>query len=199
MSLLHHSEVDSEVVRHCLARFQTSDFLVFDLIVRTILGMEGFKYGATSVDAVYHWLTQGTRMGSKWILLVDIRGNTAFQKSHIRFAVNLHLSKLLLRRIFRGTAAVENVCPDTVKHVIEYRKLLDCCIVLYDESSTCQHTHKDIMLYADMLQPSTANRILYIDGKCMSRCMYILSDVASHEVMGRQAGMHSRNTYKICL
>ena len=129
--------------------------------------MEGYNCEATSVDAVHNWLTQGTRMDGKWILLVDIRGNTAFQKSHIKFAVNLRLSTLLLRRIFRGTAAVENVCPDAVKHVIEYRKQLDCCVVLYDESSTCQHTHKDIMLYADMLQPSTANRILYIDGKCM--------------------------------
>jgi len=48
-------------------------------------------------------------MDGKWIVLVDIRGNTAFQKSHIKFAVNLRLSMLFLRRIFRGTAVVENV------------------------------------------------------------------------------------------
>jgi len=73
-----------------------------------------YSFEAISVDAVYNWLNQGARIDGKWILLVDIRGNMSFQKSHIKFAVNLHLSSLLLRRILRGTAAVENVCPDTI-------------------------------------------------------------------------------------
>ena len=127
--------------------------------------MESYNCEATSVDVVHNWLTQEARIDGKWILLVDIRGNVAFQKSHVKFAVNLRLSTLLLRRILRGTAAVENFCPDTIKYVVEYRKQLDCCVVLYDESSTRQHPHKDVLLYAEMLQPSTANKILYIDGE----------------------------------
>ena len=124
-----------------------------------------YSFEAISVDAVYNWLNQGARIDGKWILLVDIRSNMSFQKSHIKFAANLHLSSLLLRRISRGTAAVENVCPDTVKHIIEYRKQIDCCTVLYDQSSTCQNPHKDILLYAEILQPSTANKMFYIDGE----------------------------------
>ena len=131
----------------------------------------GYNCEAISVDGVHNWLTQGTRIDGKWILLLDIRGSMAFQKSHIKFAVNLRLSTLLLRRIFRGTAAVENVCPDAVRHVLEYRKQLDCCVVLYGD---CEH--KDVAMYAKMLQPSTANKIHCIDGKY---CTHISTELRS--------------------
>jgi len=126
--------------------------------------MESYRE-ATSVDAVHAWLAEGTGIRGKQVMLVDIRGHVTYQKSHIKSSLNLRLSTLLMRRIFRGTAAVENVCPGTIRMDIERRKQYDVCVVLYDESSTKQNIHKDVHLYAEMLQPSTANPILYIDGK----------------------------------
>jgi len=120
---------------------------------------------ATSVDAVHAWLIDGVGVHGKQVLLVDVRSSGTYQKSHIKSSLNLRLSTLLMRRIFRGTAAVENVCPSTIRMEIERRKQCDVCVVLYDESSTKQNIHKDVHLYAEMLRPSTANPILFIDGK----------------------------------
>lgn len=118
-----------------------------------------------SVDTVHAWLAEGARIHGKQLMLVDIRGPVTYQKLHIKSSFNLRLSILLMRRIFRGTAAVENVCSSSIKVDIERRKQCDVFVVLYDGSSTKQNMHKDVHLYAEMLQPSTANTILYIDGK----------------------------------
>lgn len=119
---------------------------------------------AASVEAVNDWLTKGTRIGGNKLILVDIRGHITYQKSWIKSAVNLRFSALILRRIFRGTAVVENVCPSIIKKDIEQRKCADVILVLYDDSSSAQNIHKDIHVYAEMLQSNAVNQIYYIDG-----------------------------------
>ena len=118
-----------------------------------------------SVEVVNNWLTNGTRIDGKKLLLVDIRGHITYQKSCIKSAVNLRFSGLILRRIFRGTAEVDNVCPGNIKKDIEQRKHSEVCVVLYDDSSSPEDIHKDVHVYGEMLQSSSANQIYYIDGK----------------------------------
>ena len=120
---------------------------------------------AISLEAVSNWLTNGTRFDGKKLILVDIRGHITYQKSCIRSAVNLRFSALILRRIVRGTAVVDNVCPGNIKKDIEQRKSIDTSVVLYDNSSSAQNILKDILVYAEMLQSSAANQIYYIDGE----------------------------------
>lgn len=120
---------------------------------------------AISAEVVNNWLTNGTGIDGKKLVLVDIRTNVAYQKSYIKSAVNLRFSALILRRIFRGTAEVDNVCPSSIKKDVEQRKSSDVLIVLYDQSSSAHNVHKDIQLYTDMLQSSTTNQIYYIDGE----------------------------------
>ena len=117
------------------------------------------------MTAVSNWLTSGTRIDGNKLILVDIRGHITYQKSCVKSAVNLRFSALILRRIFRGTAEVGNVCPSNIKKDIEQRKCADVCLVLYDDASTAQNINKDIQLYAEMLQSSSANEIYYIDGE----------------------------------
>ena len=81
---------------------------------------------AISVEVVNNWLTNGTRIDGKKLLLVDIRGHITYQKSCIKSAVNLRFSGLILRRIFRGTAEVDNVCPGNIKKDIEQRNIQTC-------------------------------------------------------------------------
>ena len=104
-------------------------------------------------------------MDGNKLILVDIRGHITYQKSCIKSAVNLRFSTLILRRIFRGTAEVGNVCPSNIRKDIEQRKSADVCLVLYDDGSTAQNINKDIQVYAEMLQSSSANEIYYIDGE----------------------------------
>lgn len=120
---------------------------------------------ATSVEAVNNWLVNGTRIDGKKLILVDIRGHITYQKSCIKSAINLRFSTLILRRIFRGTTEVDNVCPGSVKKEIGERKCSDVHVVLYDEMSSTENVCKDIHLYAEMLQSSSANQIHYIDGE----------------------------------
>ena len=119
----------------------------------------------TSVADVSNWLISGTRIDGNKLILVDIRGHITYQKSSIKSAVNLRFSTLILRRIFRGTAEVGNVCPSNIRKDIEQRKSTDVCLVLYDDGSTAQNINKDIQVYAEMLQSSSANEIYYIDGE----------------------------------
>ena len=120
---------------------------------------------AISVEAVGNWVTNGTRIDGKKLILVDIRGHITYQKSCIRTAVNLRFSTLILRRIVRGTAVVDNVCPGNIKKDIEQRKSMETSVVLYDDSSSAQNMLKDVHVYAEMLYSSAANQIYYIDGK----------------------------------
>lgn len=117
------------------------------------------------MEVVSTWLTNGTRIDGKKLLLVDIRGHITYQKSCIKSAINLRFSGLILKRIFRGTAEVDNVCPGNIKKDIEQRKCSDVCVVLYDDLSSAENIHKDVHVYAEMLHTSSANQIYYMDGE----------------------------------
>jgi len=120
---------------------------------------------ATSVEAVSNWLTNGTRIDGNKLVIMDIRGHITYQKACIKSSVNLRFSGLILKRLFRGTTQVENVCPSNIKKHIEQRKCSDVSVVLYDDSSSAQNIHNDVHLYAKILQSSSANQIYYIDGE----------------------------------
>lgn len=91
---------------------------------------------------------------------IDIREPSLYEKSHIKDAINLLTSSLLIRRLQRGSLTITSLLPEKVIT----RLVNDVCgsIILYDEQSAYEEQNKSLNVIASALRSSFPHKNVYI-------------------------------------
>lgn len=93
-------------------------------------------------------------------VIIDIREPSLYEASHIKEAVNLLTSSLLIRRLQRGSLTITNLLPEH----INARLVNDVCgtIVLYDENSQNGDQNKCLTIISNALKKSFPHKKVFI-------------------------------------
>ena len=98
-------------------------------------------------------------------LLIDTRPVSKFNSCHIRNAVNVNCSPLLLRRIQRGSGSVDKLFSEETKKNLQ-RGLCQIIVLYDDDSSEGGMLGKEMKLIATALQREKKNKsFFYLNGE----------------------------------
>jgi len=103
-------------------------------------------------------------------ILFDIRDPNVYGKSHIKNAVNLFTSNLLLRRVQRGSLTIASLLPFSVVQQLKSDNGYDS-IVLYDENSSNENEARAITVIASALRKEFPKKnTVYLNGGYSEFC-----------------------------
>lgn len=97
-------------------------------------------------------------------IIMDIREPACYEKSHIKDAVNLLTSSLLLRRLQRGSLTITNLLPASIVSRLQND---DCdSLVLYDEDSHSDNENRNLsVIYGTLKKTFPKKNICYLNSK----------------------------------
>jgi len=105
-----------------------------------------------------------TKLAKDCYTLIDIRPRSEFTSTHIKSAVNIHCSPLLIRRCQRSRKSIENMfLSDELRRKLQRDKYQ--LIILYDNTSCEENIGKDLIQMANVLQRGKrSTSIFFLDG-----------------------------------